>query len=328
MPVIEITDFQSIAQATIQVRGLTVVTGPSNAGKSAVVRAIAALVTNPRSKGSGNVREGASSFRVRLSVPNGAVSYTRTTKGAPAYQVVVDGVQTEHTAMGASGAPPSVGTLAGVIDPELQVVDQFAPPYLVSESAGTVARTLGALTSADRLIQAVSHAGKRGLDKKAEAATLTRQAQEWGGVVERLDTGIASVQGTVTALTPQVQAHTAKRASVLQAASLIPQAQASTRALQTAQAVSEAASRAAQVGAGIQGLTAQATTITTLRSLLAQARAAQGDVVNFRGRHAAFVAQRDKLGAQLDEVLMAQPSCPVCGGELPDDAAEHLFRHE
>ncbi|CAN5679732.1 hypothetical protein BH24ACT15_BH24ACT15_32210 [soil metagenome] len=64
MLTIEITDFQSITQATVVAEGLTVVVGPSNRGKSALLRAVEAALFNR--VGDQFVRSGATVATVAL----------------------------------------------------------------------------------------------------------------------------------------------------------------------------------------------------------------------------------------------------------------------
>lgn len=66
---LRVRNFQSILDSTLEVRGLTVVTGTNNVGKSALMRAVQGAFTNAR--GSSFVRHGAEHCRVSLTFEDG-----------------------------------------------------------------------------------------------------------------------------------------------------------------------------------------------------------------------------------------------------------------
>lgn len=81
---LEIRNFQSIAKADLEVQGFTVVTGPNDVGKSAVVRAVRGLFTNSAGPGDSYRRKDTKTLSVLLQFEDGnEVIWTRT-KGTPA----------------------------------------------------------------------------------------------------------------------------------------------------------------------------------------------------------------------------------------------------
>jgi len=83
---IKIQDFQSIENLELEVKGLTVITGPNNTGKSAVARAVMGLFTNAR--GSSFVRIGAKHARVEVELDGKQIVWE---KGKSTNQYQIDG---------------------------------------------------------------------------------------------------------------------------------------------------------------------------------------------------------------------------------------------
>lgn len=84
---IVVTDFQSIGHAELKATGLTVVVGPSNRGKSALLRAIEGVLFNK--PGDQFVRRGAAMAAVTVAFSGHTVSWV---KGAGANRFTIDGV--------------------------------------------------------------------------------------------------------------------------------------------------------------------------------------------------------------------------------------------
>lgn len=88
---VRVKDFQSIADASIEVNGFTVITGPNNSGKSALMRAIRGAFQNTR--GSGFVRHKKSKSTVQVEFKDGTKlewSKGQSKKAKPTY-VINDG---------------------------------------------------------------------------------------------------------------------------------------------------------------------------------------------------------------------------------------------
>lgn len=87
MPVqVRIKNFQSIKSSTIDIDGLTVVTGPNNSGKTALMRAIRGVFQN--TPGTSFVRHGATKSSVELSFSDGrSVRWEKGPKMKPTYYI-------------------------------------------------------------------------------------------------------------------------------------------------------------------------------------------------------------------------------------------------
>lgn len=198
---IRVDNFQSIGSAELQPTGLTVIVGPSDRGKSALLRAIeAALFNRP---GDQFVRTGAKTATVALELddPNTTVSSRRHInweKGAGLNKFAVDGV--EFTRVG-KGAPPPLqalgfrdvtigaklkddGTFEGGETVRPQVARQFDPVFLLDKSGGFLNEVLlglsrlNVLQRAGRLCAADLRAAKMARKVTQEQATRAREAAD------------------------------------------------------------------------------------------------------------------------------------------------------
>src|SRR3990167_8742126 len=151
-------DFQSLADVDMEVGALTVVLGATNAGKSAVVRALQAALFNW--SGGAFVREGAAEATVDLVFDErtllwrkprkgGAVYYIQPTYGSPGLVVSRAG----------KDLPPEITELTGVREIEcegarakLQVDAQFDQPFLLAGTGGQAARLLARVSKLDVLL--------------------------------------------------------------------------------------------------------------------------------------------------------------------------------
>lgn len=134
---VRIQDFQSIEDATIEVEGLTVLTGPNNSGKTAVCRAIYGAFTNAR--GTKFVRQGKASTKIELAFSDGHTLLWE--KGEKVNRYELDGKALNKVG---HGAPPETDVL-GVLPVEAagrelwpQFAHQFVGQVFLLDDPGSV----------------------------------------------------------------------------------------------------------------------------------------------------------------------------------------------
>jgi len=134
---VRVRDFQSIEDATIEVDGLTVITGPNNSGKTALMRAVSGAFTNAR--GTKFVRHGKDSSKVELSFSDGRTLLWE--KGEKVNRYELDGKALNRVG---HGAPPETATL-GVLPVEAagrelwpQFAHQFVGQVFLLDEPGSV----------------------------------------------------------------------------------------------------------------------------------------------------------------------------------------------
>lgn len=171
---VELTDFQSLKTADVELGNFTAIVGPSNLGKSALVRAIRSLVYNAPAPGL--VREGATKFIAKASFSDG--SSIQLTKGKSVSEYVIQhagGEAIKHAKAGVK-APEEVTTHWAL--PDFTITSQHDAPFLLNEPASAVAKRLGELTNAAMLMEAVREANQRRTAALADEKARLRECQE------------------------------------------------------------------------------------------------------------------------------------------------------
>lgn len=197
---VTIRDFQSLENVSLDLDALTVIVGPSNSGKSAVVRALAAALFNQT--GGAFVREGATEAQVSLDFapPEGefigsVIRWEKPRKGGARYHVMGnEPVWTEITRVAGRELPPELDAITGVREIEceggvrarLQFDGQFDEPFLLAGTGGQAARLLARVSKFDALVTAQVRA-------KRDAERARREADVAGARTEEMEARLASM---------------------------------------------------------------------------------------------------------------------------------------
>jgi len=192
-----IENFQSHTKTTITPAPdgqLTVITGPSDAGKTVVLRALRWLFFN-EPQGSDFIRVGASFARVTVELESGHTVIRERTKATNRYKIISPGDPEPHVFEGfGSSVPLEVQELTGVrpvkigdLELNLNLAEQLDGPFLGrSISAGARAKVLGKLGGTEEIDFAAKQLGtdlyRRNQDEKrltGELATLEEKIREF-----------------------------------------------------------------------------------------------------------------------------------------------------
>lgn len=160
---LKVSNFQSLAAADIELGSFTVIVGPSNSGKSALLRALRAAVRNVNSPSA--VRVGQSLFTAQIESEGTVVALERG-KSQSTYKVITPYGEDVFTKAGRS-VPEEVQKVIGLPEPEgpdMVFSTQIDPPFLLSETGSTAAKVLGDLTNVSRLHAAAKEANRRRLE--------------------------------------------------------------------------------------------------------------------------------------------------------------------
>jgi DNA repair ATPase RecN len=306
---IDIADFQSLRKATIPVGRLSVVTGPSNSGKSALRRAAELVARNAR--GTGYIRRGASRCAVVLTFAEAGREYrvairrTATGRGGDMHRISADGAgPQEYTKLGGQ-VPEDVARLLRL--GPLNFFGQHDGPYLLGSSGTEVAQVLGDLTNVSLVFRAAQEAGRRrkGFDRDIKTAAarleaLRGQEDEFEGLDDQLAAlGKAEAAAAVLA---QDEARLARLADLIARLEDAEQAQ-----VQAAKAL------AAAEPPDLTRLDRGLARYKRLGALISELEAAEGAVRRWGGE-AGQAAERE-AGAHraLHDALAAAGQCPLCG---------------
>lgn len=218
---VEVWNFQSIEKLSIEIDGFTALVGRSNIGKSALVRAIKAALTNEL--GVQFVRHEVDCARLRRGL--------KTCKCQTTVHIVMDGFDllwekgdavNKYTFNGkvydspGQGIPDflaedgfaqvKIGDKLGTI----QVADQFFPIFLLNQSGSAVADAISDVARLDRINKAI-----RLVDKDKRENTATRKVRDKDvsvlqgklGAYDGLDVSLRKVEKAVAGLEGVMGAH-------------------------------------------------------------------------------------------------------------------------
>lgn len=198
---VRIRDFQSIADATITIDGFTVITGTNNSGKSAVMRAIRGVFTNPPA--SALLRHGSAFLSVELTFADGTTIRWEKgwekpdQRGGSVNRYFVDGKEIENVGR---GCPPEVLEY-GVREIKAasdrvwpQIADQFnGTLFLVDRPGSSIAEALsdvekvGKLTSALQLSEKDRRSSESELKvRRSDVKDATKKLERFEGL-EKLE---------------------------------------------------------------------------------------------------------------------------------------------
>lgn len=314
-----IENFQSVGQVSLRLGRLTVVTGPTGSGKTAVIRALHLAAFNHR--GTSFIRHGQSTCKVAfgpwhegwcIGIERGSVrgrdSY-RVSRFSEKYPEDPDPVSLKtYTKLGGE-APPEVLAVHGLTG--LNFAGQFDRPYLLDASGGEVARTLGDLTNVSLVFEAARLANQCRLRSagdlrhaEAEVARLGVQLQQYAGLPARR-AAVAQAEAALSRVQEARERHARLQGLITGAA----------RAAEAAGRAEEAA-RAA-IPPSLFRVEALAGRRARIAALVADHQHAREAAV--RNQHLATRARVDENDAHLaiHECLAQAGTCPTCNLPVP-----------
>lgn len=186
---VRVRDFQSVEDAEIVVDGFTVVTGQNNSGKTAVMRAVQGVFTNP--PGNAFVRRGADQFTVEVDFGGGdTVVWEKGAKVKPRYTVrgkaIASGraVPDEVLSLGIRPVQAGTGTVWPQFAPQFtgQVFLLDLPGSALAEAVADVER-VGQLTRALRFAESDKRSSSDALKlRKQDASNLRDEFGRFAGL--------------------------------------------------------------------------------------------------------------------------------------------------
>jgi energy-coupling factor transporter ATP-binding protein EcfA2 len=153
---VQIKDYQSLKDVSFEIKGLTVITGPNNTGKSACARAVAGLFSNPR--GHAYVRQGEKNCEVTLS---DGLSTLIWRKGKGVNQYEVNGKLIDKVGSGVPDEVKAYGVVSVDVDGREvwpQVARQFDNIFLLDLPPSVLSSALSDMDTIQTLENASSKA--------------------------------------------------------------------------------------------------------------------------------------------------------------------------
>ena len=154
---VSIFNFQTHKSLHLDLEKVTTIVGPTESGKSAVVRALRWVCLN-KPTGLGFLRVGAKEVKVSLEVDDHTVVRLKGKKNV--YRL--DGE--EYRSFG-NDVPEAIAKSLGVDDVNFQ--RQLDPPFWLTDSPGQVAKSLNAIVDLDIVDESLAHVGREHRDARA-----------------------------------------------------------------------------------------------------------------------------------------------------------------
>lgn len=299
---VHVRDFQSIRRADLALGRFTVVIGPSNVGKSALLRAIRMVVQNipaPRIV----VAHGAKSAKAELLFEDGKVSVQR----GPSLSVYT--LNGDSYPKSGQAVPEDVASFLRFVEVEGEVLNfafQHDLPYLLNASSTTTAKVLGDLTNVNRILEAVREAARRRTNVQSrlrvrleDVEALKDRAAEFADLPEQQD----------AIRTARAAWERASQADDLMDAvgGQVGVVQAADEALAALEA--EPALPSIDLGS-IEGKMGR---LVMLTQLIKKVREAGTDEATARSEFASIEQDLATLDQEHHEMLREAGTCPVCG---------------
>lgn len=331
-----IEDFQAHRKLSIKLDpAITTIVGPSDSGKSAVIRALIWLATN-RPSGDSFIREGTKQTRVHLDVDGHVVTRCR---GGSENTYTLD--DEELKAFG-NDVPTEVARLLNISGINIQ--RQHDSPYWFSETAGEVSRQLNQIVDLTIIDRTLANLDKASRATAAEIRTLEQQEEQ------------AKAQRSVLAWARKAQEHLGEVETLQEqwqaaaethrdAAEMVQAVRLHQETAEAAGKQQEAAERAAQIGTQWEKVRGQTVLLRKLiqevRDNSAQAHRTVPDLsplIQLQQAAEEAVTRRQNLESKILTVTLAQKDvqtfqaeaarlekefhkemgevCPLCGKKL------------
>lgn len=152
---VTIDNFQSIKHTEFEVKGLTIITGPNNTGKSACARALAGAFTNTR--GNSFVRQGEKSCAVKVEFNDGQTLLWEKGKNTNRYEI--NGEEIDKVGVGTPDEVKSLGVVGVEVDGKEvypQIARQFEQVFLLDMPPSVLSSALSDVDKIQTLEQATA----------------------------------------------------------------------------------------------------------------------------------------------------------------------------
>lgn len=192
---VAVDGYQSIDKQKVELGPITVITGPSNTGKSALFRAINAVIINQG--GDSFIKQGQTKATVDIELNSGLhVEWSKAAKSGGTYRLIAEGKAQEYTKTGGK-VPEEISDALGIKAIEIdgvkltpQISTQMSLPFLLAESGQQAAKVIASVTNMDVIFSALTACNKdvRRLhgERKSKIATLEKNMETAESLEQRL----------------------------------------------------------------------------------------------------------------------------------------------
>ena len=191
---IEIVNFQSHANTKLNFdEGVNVIIGPSDSGKTAVIRAMKWIFFNEPS-GTDIIKKGEDSAKVTLKLNTGFKIIRGRSKSKNYYEIISPENETQRFEGFGLNVPQEIIDLTGInkidlgnMKKSLNIAEQLESPFLITESPSIKANALGKLAGVDIIDKALGNLSKDIYEINSDRKSLEKEIKDQKDILKNFE---------------------------------------------------------------------------------------------------------------------------------------------
>ena len=191
---IEIVNFQSHANTKLKFdEGVNVIIGPSDSGKTAVIRAMKWIFFNEPS-GTDIIKKGEDSAKVTLKLNTGFKIIRGRSKSKNYYEIISPENETQRFEGFGLNVPKEIIDLTGInkidlgnMKKSLNIAEQLESPFLITESPSIKANALGKLAGVDIIDKALGNLSKDIYEINSDRKSIEKEIKDQKDILKNFE---------------------------------------------------------------------------------------------------------------------------------------------
>lgn len=191
---IEIVNFQSHANTKLNFdEGVNVIIGPSDSGKTAVIRALKWIFFNEPS-GTDIIKKGEDSAKVTLKLNTGFKIIRGRSKSKNYYEIISPENETQRFEGFGLNVPQEIIDLTGInkidlgnMKKSLNIAEQLESPFLITESPSIKANALGKLAGVDIIDKALGNLSKDIYEINSDRKSIEKEIKDQEDILKNFE---------------------------------------------------------------------------------------------------------------------------------------------
>ncbi len=191
---IEILNFQSHANTKLDFdEGVNVIIGPSDSGKTAVIRALKWIFFNEPS-GTDIIKKGEDSAKVTLKLNTGFKIIRGRSKSKNYYEIISPENETQRFEGFGLNVPQEIIDLTGInkidlgnMKKSLNIAEQLESPFLITESPSIKANALGKLAGVDIIDKALGNLSKDIYEINSDRKSIEKEIKDQKDILKNFE---------------------------------------------------------------------------------------------------------------------------------------------
>ena len=309
---IRLKNFQSHADSAIEFNpGFNLILGPSDNGKSSIVRAIEWVRKN-RPKGSDLIRAGQEETSVEIINSWGVVERSRTIKSTGVYSVGGE----EFSVFG-QDVPDTVSSTLNLDD--MNVQGQLDPHYLILETPGRAAVELNRITKLDKVNDAIENLRAM---KREVSDEILRNNSDVESIQEIFDSGVKKDIKKLSSLCKELEESEKELFSTENRIDVVTEVIGNIVEIKRAE---KAFSDMERIEKLLFDMKKEVDKLSELNKKKSEVDSCLKLLIENSSLHKEIKEELIELEEEMTAVLSTIENCPYCGSKLSQKAFEHLL---